>query len=710
MKPIALLGNGPALRRTAGLLGQLGTPVEFVAAPEDAVDRRLEELARAGGHDVLVVDASSMSEPDHDMDTLSRCVEEWDHDAGLVVMADFGRSSELHGWTVDHVGLQAAGLWATVTGARDRPPLPTRSTVLESLVAYSLTSAIQLLRIGRRSGGSVAPVWLSRLEVALSCQPYFDLRYRYSARDSARTGMPFPMMLCPAREGFLGVNVLTDDQWYLLCALADRGDLLADDRFETPGDRLVSGEVLTDEFRAWAATVDAEPTFHRAQEMRVPLGYLPTLDELRTRLTELRAEVDHAPEDADAVVRIGVRRHEVASPDAPDFAGGERRDDGPWSQFDAVAPGVGPLAGLRVVDLSMFWAGPLATLFLALYGATVVKVESPTRLDGWRGLAGADSVEASHLFNGVNVNKLDVSLNLKDPESRARIDELVAGADVLVDNYSPGVLDRFGLDDEHLRGLNPRLVHLSMPAFGSAGDWRDYVGFAPTIEQLSGLPHLTRHDPADEPRLLGNSVADPAGGWGGIAAVLTELVHEPDRRGFVRLDLSQHRSLQGMLAPDLEALGSSPGKEFELIHCVDADADRDDAWAVVSFVPGRSSQELADWIDERPAPWRIAPSPEADEVAVHRYDGDMWAAARELQSAGFSAMPILHAADLVASGDRLGRSEYLAQLDKDEVGRSVYAGLPLELVGADAGMRWPGPTLGEHNHLITPSDPSARTP
>lgn len=712
MNSIALVGNGPVVRRAASVLAQLRLDSALLSpvspgASGGAIEQ-VEAAAQSGDHDVVVYDATSVSPAERDTERLLELVETWDLPAALVVLSDFGRSSDLHDWSVDHIGLQAAGLWMAVTGQPDRPPLPTQSTIMDSLVAYALTSAILSARIGRDRGSATTPVWVSRLEVALSCQPYFDLRNRYTGRDTACSGMPFPMMLCPARTGFLGVNVLTDDQWYLLCSLADRGDLLGDDRFGAPDLRLSQGSVLTDEFRTWALTVDAKPTFHHAQAMRVPLGYLPETAELLDQLRQLRDAVE-PDADPSGVLPIGFDRAAGALADSPHSQ--NEPADAAWSDFDAAAPGIGPLRGTRVLDLTMFWAGPLASLYFAAYGATVVKIESPTRLDGWRGLAGTDSIESSHLFNGVNVNKFDISLNLKDDDSRAAIERLVRGADVLVDNYSPGVLDRFGLGDDRLRELNPTMIHLSMPAFGSSGPWRDYVGFAPTIEQLSGLPHLTRYAASDEPRLLGNSVADPAGGWGGITAVLSELVGRSDDVGFVRLDLSQHRSLQGMLVPDLSAIGADFEPEAVLIRCSAGGhgthpADPTDGipqWVVVSASgsdPATVLGEFTKWLSATPG-WVDDRHGESGQV---RFVGTKWDAAAELQRAGFTAMPVLSAADVVASGARLGRNDYLAELDKDAVGRAAYSGLPLDFVGADRGMRWPGPTVGEHDHLLMSPD------
>ena len=134
-----------------------------------------------------------------------------------------------------------------------------------------------------------------------------------------------------------------------------------------------------------------------------------------------------------------------------------------------------PLHGIRVIDLSMGWAGPLAARHLADMGAQVIKVESCERFDWWRGWEATEewialnAAEQSAAFNTVNRNKLDVTLDLMTSDGKDLLKRLVAIADVVVENYSAGVLPKLGLGYDALKLVNPQLVMLSMPAFGSSG-------------------------------------------------------------------------------------------------------------------------------------------------------------------------------------------------------------------------------------------------
>ncbi|MCH8225921.1 MAG: CoA transferase, partial [Chloroflexi bacterium] len=149
-----------------------------------------------------------------------------------------------------------------------------------------------------------------------------------------------------------------------------------------------------------------------------------------------------------------------------------------------------PLASFRVVDLGSAWAGPMAAQLLGDMGAEVIKVESRVRLDGLRlgrpmigeDIAGGDRglwPELQPLFHSLNRNKLSVTLNLKTADGLRLALDLIARSDVVLNNYSPGVLKRLGLDYPELRRVRPDIVLVSMPSVGETGPLRDILAYAP---------------------------------------------------------------------------------------------------------------------------------------------------------------------------------------------------------------------------------------
>jgi crotonobetainyl-CoA:carnitine CoA-transferase CaiB-like acyl-CoA transferase len=175
----------------------------------------------------------------------------------------------------------------------------------------------------------------------------------------------------------------------------------------------------------------------------------------------------------------------------------------------------------------------MATQLLASVGADVVKIESVQRPDAMRFNSvspPSDPVwyEKSPIFHGANLNKRSVAVDLGSPAGRDLLLRLIASADVVIENFTPRVLDQFGFDYEHLRALNPRLVMVRMPAFGLDGPWRDRGGFAQTMEQISGMASVTGK--ADGPLLIPSGPCDVFAGTHAVFGLLAAL-HERERTG-----------------------------------------------------------------------------------------------------------------------------------------------------------------------------------
>ena len=187
-----------------------------------------------------------------------------------------------------------------------------------------------------------------------------------------------------------------------------------------------------------------------------------------------------------------------------------------------------PLAGLLVLDFSQFLAGPSCALRLADLGARVVKVERPQGGDLGRRLsiANLELDGDSVLFHSINRNKESFAADLKQPADRARVERLVARADVLIENFRPGVMERLGLDPVAVRRLNPRLIYATVTGYGTTGPWRDKPGQDLLVQALSGLTWLSG-DAEQGPVPMGLAVADILAGAHLAQGILACLV----RRG-----------------------------------------------------------------------------------------------------------------------------------------------------------------------------------
>src|SRR3954466_2544942 len=193
----------------------------------------------------------------------------------------------------------------------------------------------------------------------------------------------------------------------------------------------------------------------------------------------------------------------------------------------AAPPGTGPLAGLLVADSSRILAGPYATMLLADLGAEVVKVEGPGGDDTrtWQPpVRPVDGRGVSTYYLGVNRNKRSVALDLTDPGDVALAQELARRADVLVENFKPGGLARFGLDSETVAATTPALIYASISGFGSGPGGRSLPGYDLIVQAISGLMSLTG-DPDGEPYRAGVAAFDVMAGLHATIGVLSALNH-----------------------------------------------------------------------------------------------------------------------------------------------------------------------------------------
>jgi crotonobetainyl-CoA:carnitine CoA-transferase CaiB-like acyl-CoA transferase len=207
----------------------------------------------------------------------------------------------------------------------------------------------------------------------------------------------------------------------------------------------------------------------------------------------------------------------------------------------------GPLEGLKVLDISNVIAGPFAAALLGDFGADVLKVELPGGGDALRALPPHKDGKPL-LWKAVNRNKRAVTLDLRKPAGQALFRRLLPEFDVLIENYRPGTLDKWGLDKAALWQLQPKLVVLRVTGFGQTGPYAGYAGFARLFEAYSGLAYITRAA-GDPPMHPGYPIGDPISGVFGAFGVLTALIHRmkhPDAPG-QEIDLSCTEAMMRLL-------------------------------------------------------------------------------------------------------------------------------------------------------------------
>ena len=209
-----------------------------------------------------------------------------------------------------------------------------------------------------------------------------------------------------------------------------------------------------------------------------------------------------------------------------------------------------PLEGVRVVDLSMMWAGPYATHLLGEMGAEVIKVESPRAWDNVRTLLpipGPEPWNASFYFNDYNREKKSLTLDLAQPRGRELFLALVARSEAVIENYRADVLDKLGVGWKALCQAKPDAILVSMAGFGKTGADRELVGFGPIVEQMAGLASLTGYGDDGVPFKTGISYGDPVAGVAATGALALALIQRRRTGRGTWIDLAQRETMAQML-------------------------------------------------------------------------------------------------------------------------------------------------------------------
>lgn len=214
-----------------------------------------------------------------------------------------------------------------------------------------------------------------------------------------------------------------------------------------------------------------------------------------------------------------------------------------------------PLRGRRVLDFSHVLAGPYATMLLADLGADVIKIERPGSGDETRGWGPPNIGSDSAYFHAVNRGKRSVALDLRSDFGRRAIAELAARADVVVENFRPGVAERLGIDYETLSRGNPGLVYVSITGFGSKGPMAQTPGTEVTVEAYSGLMHITGERDGNPVR-FGVAMVDLATGMSAAGAVLAALLERAESGRGRRLELSLYETALSCLGTLITAAGA----------------------------------------------------------------------------------------------------------------------------------------------------------
>jgi crotonobetainyl-CoA:carnitine CoA-transferase CaiB-like acyl-CoA transferase len=355
-------------------------------------------------------------------------------------------------------------------------------------------------------------------------------------------------------------------------------------------------------------------------------------------------------------------------------------------------------------------------------GAEVIKVESIQRLDVLRGSyaeaeRGGEFWERSPLWTPINYDKLDVTLNLNHPKGVEIFKRLVKISDIVAENYTPRVMKNFGLDYPVLKEVNPRIIMISLPAHGMTGPWKDYPGFAQSIEQMSGIPQLTGY-PDGLPKMSGADLSDPIAGLNGMGAVLIALLYRQMTGKGQYIDLSQTEATTCMIGdaivdytmnkrcqprrgnrhPFMAPHGFYRCKGDDL--WVGIAVSSDEEWSQLCEVMGNPAWCKDEKFGDSLSRWHN--QDELDKLIEEwTSQHDHYEVMNTLQKVGIAAGAVLTSAEFLSDPHLQERGTFQV-VDRAVVGPHPYsvASAPMRLSKSVTAIRRPAPLLGEHNDYV----------
>ena len=422
-------------------------------------------------------------------------------------------------------------------GPASRPPVYAGGRLGEWIAgAYAAVISLAMVRSALLTGvGDHADV--SILEcMAISMHGYAGLKASLGATGFPVSGREVEVpSVVASSDGFVNLTTNSRQQFDDLLIMIDRADLLLDTELASREGRQRRQHEFVEILSAWTRDKTVEEILEIAAAFRIPAAAVATpdailaVDHFRERGVFAASPSRRFLQPRPPYIITGVNsRTSTRSPEWAEHTGTINWDPGSLTLGSSPVPCDGPLGGLRIVDMTAWWAGPSVGQMFAALGADVIKVESVQHPDGQRfsntsRLPPADGWwESGYLFQAVNVNKRGVTLDLTSETGVALLHDLVAVSDGVVENYSPRVLDNFGINWDSVRARSDAVM-MRMPAFGLSGPWRDRVGFAQTMEAASGMAWLTGF--RDDLPLLPRGPCDPMAGMHAAAAFIAAVIH-----------------------------------------------------------------------------------------------------------------------------------------------------------------------------------------
>ncbi|MGA1372311.1 MAG: CaiB/BaiF CoA transferase family protein [Pseudomonadales bacterium] len=677
----------------------------------------------------LAIDAESLRSTHPDLVVLS--------------LTPFGVTGPRAHWQATELTVLHGGGWANLCpNAHTDPDLPPLKVFGEQSAFLSGTCgalvALATWRSARASGVgefidlSAQAYIASVLEASMPLLGYKEfVSRRYQPR-----GL-IPWGIFPARDGLIFIACIEQDQWERLVAFMGAPDWATLEVFADQAGRRDNQDLLHSLLAEFIAEWEVEALYHAAQAQRICLAPVLTYAQIeRDPHLAARCFFESTTDGHGRPLPL------FANPILKTAGRAPLRTPAPRLQ-DALSAGTTeparvpmaphpnplaalPLAGIRVIDLSWAWAGPFCATLLAHLGADVIRVESSVRPDLYRRMAiSPDDVPTTlntcGMFNQWHQGKRSVAISLRTPEGRELLRELIQSADVVVQNFGTGVLERMGLGYETLKRINPGIVLASVSGYGQTGPLRHYMGYGPSAAALSGLCSVTGY-PGGAPDELGLSMPDPTSGLTAALGVVEALVRRDVTGTGDHIDVSlwEATAVHGLEAWLAYVMTGTPPERIGNRHptfaphgcyrCLTADD-----WVTIACRSEEEWQRLVAHVDETRGETLppLSGDPRFATAADRKRNEDAldahlaawtsqrgrWVITRDLQALGIPAFPSLSTRDVVDDA-HLNARGFIERLTHPEVGARPHAGIPWRFSARANGVRSPAPCIGADTETV----------
>jgi len=626
----------------------------------------------------------------------------------------------------------SGGIVGLGRGLPERAPVYIGGQVGEYMAGAYASVAILASRFGRGGSGEQGElIDLSMLETQILCLTYYPVTYFEMLgrpwRDARRLTVPG---VAQAKDGLVDLGCGTAQQWFDLCAMVGHPEWIDE---ESPLTITEQANIHAEDIYAWVEANPADEIRELATAFRIPNAPVANGANI--------ASLDHFQERGSFVCnpRDGFRqpghpyrmrparlRRPGPAPRLGEHTARYRAASVPPRRAPTTSAPANrlPFTGLRVLDMTTFWAGPCCTHFMAMLGAEVIHVESTRRPDGTRLIAGIPVTEEqwwekSPIFAALNTNKKGLALDLRRPRGRDVLRRLIATCDVIVENFTPRVLGQIGLDFAAVQEVRPDAVMLRMPGFGLDGPWRDNPAFAYAIEAASGLSWLTGYP--DRPPYEPYTIGDPNAGVHALNALLLALEHRRRTGEGVLVEAAMVDAALSISAEQiieytaygalLERTGNRgpTAAPQNLYRTADTDEfGRLDCWVAVAVATDDQWIRLRDALGSPSWAMDSALSAAAGRRARHDLIDDRLAAWCERRSGDDIVATLWDAGVPVAKVmqphrqtelDQLAFRGFFEEVEHPVNGRARLSTVPMGFSGwAGPFHTTPAPALGQHNH------------